>query len=168
MKPNFKAMSRKELKAYVLKHRDDSEAISAYIEKSEVEGNWVTRPPLKSMEDLDNYPEFIEKIRKDSKGHSDKVSKIANTNEQQSERIFESEAIEITSSTQQFNEPYGGGFPGKSRVVLRSLNNIGYQVVSEWDGAVWETFFDLANQESNLAKAEEWLSINGYREVSLE
>jgi hypothetical protein len=34
MKPNFKAMSRKKLKAYVLEHRDDSEAISAYIEKS--------------------------------------------------------------------------------------------------------------------------------------
>ena len=65
MKPNFKAMSRKELKAYVLEHRDDNEAISAYIEKSEAEGNWVTMPPLKSMEDLDNYPEFLDKIRKD-------------------------------------------------------------------------------------------------------
>lgn len=27
MKPNFKAMSKAELKAYVLKHRDDLEAI---------------------------------------------------------------------------------------------------------------------------------------------
>ena len=65
MKLNFKAMSRKELKAYVLKHRDDREAISAYIEKSEAEGNWVKMPPLKSMEDFDNYPEFLEKIRRD-------------------------------------------------------------------------------------------------------
>lgn len=58
-------MTRKELKAYVLKHRDDSEAISAYIEKLEVEGNWVQMPPLKSMEDFNNYPEFLEKIRRD-------------------------------------------------------------------------------------------------------
>lgn len=70
MKLNFKAMSRKELKAYVLKHRDDSEAISAYIEKSEAEGNWVKMPPLKSMEDFDNYPEFLEKIRRDGEGSS--------------------------------------------------------------------------------------------------
>lgn len=168
MKPNFEAMSRKELRAYVIKHPDDDEAFYAYVDKSEAEGNWVKMPPLKSIEDLDNYPEFLEKIRKDGQGHSDKVSKISNTDEQQLERVFESDAIEITSSTQQFNEPYGGGFPGKSRVVLRSLNNIGYQVVSEWDGAARETFSDLASRESNLAKAEEWLIVNGYREVSLE
>lgn len=65
MKLNFKAMSRKELKAYILKHRDDSEAISAYIKKSEVEGNWVKMPPLKSMEDFDNYPDFLEVIPRD-------------------------------------------------------------------------------------------------------
>ena len=65
MKPNFKAMTRKELKAYVLKYRNDSEAISAYMEKSETEGNWITMPPLKSMEDFDNYPEFLETIRRD-------------------------------------------------------------------------------------------------------
>jgi hypothetical protein len=66
-KPNFKAMSRKELKAYGLEHRDDSEAISAYIEKSEAEGNWVIMPPIKSMEELDNYPEFLEKMRQDGR-----------------------------------------------------------------------------------------------------
>lgn len=70
MKTNFKAMNRKELKAYILKHRDDNEAISAYIEKSQAEGNWVKMPPLKSLEDLDNYPEFIEAIRKDGEGLS--------------------------------------------------------------------------------------------------
>ncbi len=74
MKPNFKAMSRKELKAYVLKHRDDSEAISAYIEKSEAEGNWVKMPPLNSMEDFNNYPEFLETIRKDGDSGSLTVS----------------------------------------------------------------------------------------------
>jgi hypothetical protein len=163
MKPNFKAMSRKELKAYVLEHRDDSEAISAYIEKSESEGNWVKMPPLKSMKDLDNYPEFLEKIHKDGEGHSEGVSTVVNNNEQQPERVFESDAIKITSNTQQWNEPYGGVFPGKSRVVLRSYNDIGYQIVSEGDGTIFGTFSDLPDQASNLAQAEEWLSASGYR-----
>ena len=65
MKQDYKAMTRKELKAYILAHRDDDEALSAYLEKAEAEGNWVTMPPLKSPEDLDNYPEFLEKIRRD-------------------------------------------------------------------------------------------------------
>jgi hypothetical protein len=69
MKPNFKAMTRKELKAYVLKHRDDDEALSAYIEKSEAEGNWIKMPPIKSMEDFNNYPEFLEAIRRDGEGN---------------------------------------------------------------------------------------------------
>jgi hypothetical protein len=70
MKPNFNDMSVKELRAYVLTHRDDDEAFYAYIDKAKAEGKWVTMPPLKSMEDLDNYPEFLEKIRKDGQGSS--------------------------------------------------------------------------------------------------
>lgn len=65
MKPDFQAMSRKELRAYVLAHRDDDEAFYAYRNKSKAEGNWVTHPPLKSINDMENYPEFLEKIRKE-------------------------------------------------------------------------------------------------------
>ena len=35
MKHDYKAMTRKELKAYILAHRDDDEALSAYLEKAE-------------------------------------------------------------------------------------------------------------------------------------
>lgn len=63
MKPDFQAMSRKELRAYVLEHRDDDEAFYAYRDKSKAEGKWVKHPPLKSIDDLENYPEFLEKIR---------------------------------------------------------------------------------------------------------
>ena len=64
MKPNFKEMSRKELRAYVLAHRDDDEAFYAYVDKVNAEGDRVKHPPLKSIEDMENYPEFIEKLRK--------------------------------------------------------------------------------------------------------
>ena len=58
-------MSRKELKAYVLAHRDDDEAFYAYVDRLHAEGKWVKMPHLKSIEDMENYPEFIEKLRKD-------------------------------------------------------------------------------------------------------
>lgn len=65
MKPDFQAMNRKELRAYVLKHRDDDEAFYAYMDKVKTETKRVKYPPLKSIDDLENYPEFLEKIRKE-------------------------------------------------------------------------------------------------------
>ncbi|WP_298910952.1 hypothetical protein [uncultured Nostoc sp.] len=69
-KPNFQAMSQKELQAYVLAHRDDQEAFYAYLDKLHAEANWVEMPPLQSSEDLENYPEFIERVRNGSKPYS--------------------------------------------------------------------------------------------------
>lgn len=65
--PNFQAMSRKELQAYVLAHRDDDRAFQTYVDKLHAEVNWTEHPPLKSIEDLENYPQFIEKLRRASK-----------------------------------------------------------------------------------------------------
>ena len=65
MKHNFEAMSRAELRSYILEHRDDDEAFYAYVDKSKAEGNWVKMPAINLMDDLENYPEFIDKIRKD-------------------------------------------------------------------------------------------------------
>jgi hypothetical protein len=61
--PNFQTMSRKELHAYVLAHRDDQEAFYAYVDKLHAEARWVEMPPLQSLEDLENYPEFLERVR---------------------------------------------------------------------------------------------------------
>jgi hypothetical protein len=66
-KPNFQAMSQKELQGYVLAHREDEEAFHAYVDKLHVEGNWIEMPPMESEQDFDNYPEFIEHIRRGSK-----------------------------------------------------------------------------------------------------
>ncbi|MEH2051314.1 DUF6887 family protein [Nostoc sp.] len=65
-KPNFQAMSQKELQAYVLAHRDDREAFYAYLDKLHAEANWVEMPPLHSPEDLENYPEFLERVHNGS------------------------------------------------------------------------------------------------------
>ena len=58
--PNFEKMSLKELKAYFLAHRDDRDAFYAYIDKLHAEGNWVEMPPVNSVEELTNYPDFVE------------------------------------------------------------------------------------------------------------
>jgi hypothetical protein len=66
MKPNFEQMNKQELRAYLLQHREDSEVVSAYLEKLRGEANWLAFPALTSVEDLDNIPEFFNKLRMDS------------------------------------------------------------------------------------------------------
>jgi hypothetical protein len=65
-KLDFKTMTRKDLHAYVLSHREDEEAFYAYVDKLHVEANWVEMPALQSIEDMENYPEFIARLRKSS------------------------------------------------------------------------------------------------------
>ncbi|MBE9190191.1 hypothetical protein IQ230_07410 [Gloeocapsopsis crepidinum LEGE 06123] len=60
-------MSQNELHDYVLAHRDDQEAFHAYIDKLHAERNWIEMPPLESLQDLENYPEFTKRFRHDSK-----------------------------------------------------------------------------------------------------
>lgn len=62
MKPNFAAMTRKELRQYLLSHRDDDEAFFAYVDRSEAEANWIELPPVESVEELQQFPEFLKKI----------------------------------------------------------------------------------------------------------
>ncbi|GAA6615519.1 DUF6887 family protein [Scytonema sp. NUACC26] len=65
-KPNFQEMSRQELHTYVLTHRDDQEAFYAYVDKLHTEAKWIEMPPLQSPEELNNYPEFLARLRNSS------------------------------------------------------------------------------------------------------
>jgi hypothetical protein len=64
-KPNFQMMDLKELKAYYLAHRDDRDAFYAYVDKLHSEGNWIEVSASQSLDELENYPEFMEKLRQD-------------------------------------------------------------------------------------------------------
>lgn len=66
MKPDFQRMSRQELRSYLLNHRTDLQAVSAYVQKISTEPGWVTCPALSSPDDLDNYPEFLAQVRRES------------------------------------------------------------------------------------------------------
>lgn len=63
-KPDFQAMSRHELHQYVLAHRDDQAAFYAYIDRLHTEAIWTEMPLLDSVDELDNYPEFVERFSK--------------------------------------------------------------------------------------------------------
>jgi hypothetical protein len=65
MKPEYDTMSRRSLKTYLLDHRTDPDVISAYIQRIVHEPNWVICSALDSPDDLDNYPEFLEKVERD-------------------------------------------------------------------------------------------------------
>jgi hypothetical protein len=62
-KPNFQTMTQQELHSYFLAHRDDQEAFYAYVDRLHEEGNWIEMPPVESVEDLEQYPEFMERFR---------------------------------------------------------------------------------------------------------
>ncbi|BAZ82221.1 DUF6887 family protein [Sphaerospermopsis kisseleviana] len=62
IKFDFKTMSMKELRAYVLSHRHDQEAFYFYVDKLNAEGNWVEMSPSASVDDLMNYPEFLQRF----------------------------------------------------------------------------------------------------------
>jgi hypothetical protein len=42
--------------------------MSIYVDKLHTEVNWIEMLPLQSVDDLDNYPEFLERIRRSSEG----------------------------------------------------------------------------------------------------
>nr|WP_293065143.1 hypothetical protein [Okeania sp. SIO2B3] len=62
-------MTYQELKSYVLSHRDDDDAFSAYVDKVNERKDRVIYPPLKSLEDMEKYPEFIEQMRQHSRNN---------------------------------------------------------------------------------------------------
>lgn len=66
MKPNFSSMSRVDLRSYLLTHRNDPTAISAYVQRITAEPGWVQCSALSSPDDLDNYPEFLEKVQREN------------------------------------------------------------------------------------------------------
>ncbi|MEB3232702.1 MAG: hypothetical protein VKJ64_16960 [Leptolyngbyaceae bacterium] len=66
MKPDFSTMSRKELRAYVLTHRDDEDAFFAYVDRSNQEATWVDCPPVDSVELLQQFPLFLEKLQQEA------------------------------------------------------------------------------------------------------
>lgn len=53
MKPNFDQMTRKELKAYVLNHRDDGDAIRALFSRRSPDETATWYPYEQSQEELE-------------------------------------------------------------------------------------------------------------------
>ncbi|MEB3210451.1 MAG: hypothetical protein VKL39_03825 [Leptolyngbyaceae bacterium] len=67
-RPDFHQMSLGDLRAYVLAHQSDQRAFHIYVDRKIAEGNPVTYPPLESVEDMENYPDIIAKLRQAEQG----------------------------------------------------------------------------------------------------
>lgn len=63
---DFTTMTRQELRRYLLGNRTDTAAVSAYVQRISGESGWVTCAALSAPDDLDNYPEFLNKVRRHS------------------------------------------------------------------------------------------------------
>ena len=60
MKSKFEAMSRQELRAYILEHREDEEAFQLYLDQVMAEPSEIYPAP-KTIEDLSNFSELLPK-----------------------------------------------------------------------------------------------------------
>lgn len=74
MKPDFNAMTRKELRAYILEHRNDDEAFYAYMDKVNAEPPGEIYPAPTSIDDLKNFSELLEKHRREREERSKRES----------------------------------------------------------------------------------------------
>lgn len=62
-KPDFQVMTRQQLHEYVLTHREDQDVFYAYVDRLHAEATWIEMPPIDSIEELNNYPQFVERFR---------------------------------------------------------------------------------------------------------
>ena len=60
MKPKFEAMSRQELRTYILEHREDEEAFELYLDQIMAEPSEIYPAP-KTIEELGNFPQLLSK-----------------------------------------------------------------------------------------------------------
>ncbi|MGK7885182.1 MAG: hypothetical protein AB4057_11230 [Crocosphaera sp.] len=66
MKQNFYEISLKQLRQYVLSHREDEKAFHIYVDRVNSEQERTTYPPLKSLEDMEKYPDVLNKLRQEA------------------------------------------------------------------------------------------------------
>ena len=62
-KPNYQAMTRKELLAYMRENRNDDEAFYAYMDKAYNESSSEYNPAPQSVDDLKHFPQLLEELR---------------------------------------------------------------------------------------------------------
>jgi SOS response regulatory protein OraA/RecX len=61
--PNFEQMSRKELRAYMLEHRDDEQAFHAYMDRLANEPV-LARGTIEDLQDPSRFAEILERVEK--------------------------------------------------------------------------------------------------------
>lgn len=66
-KPDFQAMTRKELLAYILKHRDD-DAFHVFMDIHDSPPREIYFAP-QSIDDLKHFPQLLEKFRREREEH---------------------------------------------------------------------------------------------------
>jgi hypothetical protein len=66
--PDFQAMNRKELRAYVLQHRDDLQSVRVLIDKLMAESSGIVYPAPQSIDDLSHFAKLLEESGREQKG----------------------------------------------------------------------------------------------------
>lgn len=61
--PNFEQMSRKELRTYILEHRDDEQAFHAYMDRL-ANAPVLASGTLEDLQDPNRFAEILERVER--------------------------------------------------------------------------------------------------------
>lgn len=62
MQSSFETMTRQQLRAYILEHREDQEALHIYLDRVMAEPGEIYPAP-QTIDDLKDFPQLLEKHR---------------------------------------------------------------------------------------------------------
>lgn len=65
--PDFQSMDRRQLRAYVLQHRDDLQAVRVLVDKLMAESSGVVYPAPKSIDDLSHFADLLRESGREQK-----------------------------------------------------------------------------------------------------
>ncbi|MGG6266909.1 DUF6887 family protein [Leptolyngbya sp. AN03gr2] len=71
MKPNFEVMTTRELKDYVLTHREDLDAIDALVSRRSPDSEAILFDPPKSVEEVQQQFERYQQLMNDQEQKND-------------------------------------------------------------------------------------------------
>ena len=70
MELEFETMTRQELRAYILEHREDEEAFQIYLDRVMAQPGEIYPAP-QTIEDLKDFPQRLEKQRREREKKSE-------------------------------------------------------------------------------------------------
>ncbi len=106
MQPNFEKMTRQELRAYILEHREDDEAFYIYADRVTAEPGELY-PAVQTIEDLQHFPQLLKEHRARTVNLQTQTAKLQESGILHADRGEVEEAIALFHQSLEISERTG-------------------------------------------------------------